>query len=115
MYITLFDENVYFPKMSAFSVRTCDNITSPNIGGTDAWAVPHLKFWGDRPPSPLRSPPMAASLSLRLWTVQSCWGTIYCWGTSLGDGALTSGAGARAPALATGLAECVSSVSSAEG
>jgi len=26
-----------------------NNTTSPNIGGTDAWAVPHLKFWGDRP------------------------------------------------------------------
>src|SRR6218665_182798 len=30
-----------------------DNTTSQNIGGTDAWAVPHLKFGGDRPPSPL--------------------------------------------------------------
>jgi len=39
-------------------------------------------------------------------TVQSCWGTICCWGRSLGDEALTSIAGARAPAaptLATGL------------
>src|SRR6218665_1053887 len=34
--------------------RTSDNTTSPNIGGTNAWAVPHLKIWGDRPPqSPL--------------------------------------------------------------
>src|SRR6218665_1632761 len=33
--------------------RTSDNTTSQNIGGTNAWAVPHLKFWGgDRPPSP---------------------------------------------------------------
>src|SRR6218665_1179862 len=41
--------------MSVFSVRTCtcDNTTSPNIGETDAWAVPHLKFLGwDRPSSP---------------------------------------------------------------
>src|SRR6218665_149566 len=22
------------------------------------WPSPHLKFWGDRPPSPLRSPPL---------------------------------------------------------
>src|SRR6218665_2411377 len=26
--------------------------------GTDAWAVPHLKFWEDRPPVPSRSPPL---------------------------------------------------------
>src|SRR6218665_3013825 len=25
----------------------------------DAWAVPHLTFWGDRPPLPPRSPPLA--------------------------------------------------------
>ena len=38
--------------------RASDNTTSQNIGGTDAWAVPHLTFWGDRPPVPL---------GLRLW------------------------------------------------
>src|SRR6218665_3856263 len=38
--------------------RTSDNTTSQNIGRTNAWAVPHLKFWGDRPPSPPRSPPL---------------------------------------------------------
>src|SRR6218665_1854061 len=26
--------------------RASDNTTSKNIGGTDAWAVPNLKFWG---------------------------------------------------------------------
>ena len=26
--------------------RASDNTTSENIGGTDAWAVPHLKFLG---------------------------------------------------------------------
>src|SRR6218665_1789441 len=31
--------------------------------GTDAWAVPHLYFWGGgRPSSPLKSPPMDAIL-----------------------------------------------------
>src|SRR6218665_260811 len=25
--------------------RTSDNTTSQNIGGTNAWAVPHFKFW----------------------------------------------------------------------
>src|SRR6218665_1088183 len=29
------------------------------ILGTGAWAVPHLTFWGDRPFSPSRFPPMA--------------------------------------------------------
>src|SRR6218665_1955941 len=41
-------------------------------------------------------------------TVQWCWGTICSWGSSLGNGALTSGAGERAPAvptLATGLVQ----------
>src|SRR6218665_1077491 len=39
--------------------RESDNTTSLNIGGTNAWASPHLKFLGgDRPPSPPRSPPM---------------------------------------------------------
>ena len=28
------------------------------LGGTDEWAVPQLKFWRDRAPSPPRSPPM---------------------------------------------------------
>src|SRR6218665_2905090 len=41
--------------------RTSDNTTSQNIGGTNAWAVPHLKFWGDRPPPvPPRSSPLEA-------------------------------------------------------
>ena len=28
------------------------NTTSQNIGGTDAWAVPHPNFWGDLPQTP---------------------------------------------------------------
>src|SRR6218665_1003142 len=35
--------------------RASDNTTSLNIGGTNAWAVPHLKLWGAVPP---RSPPL---------------------------------------------------------
>ena len=39
--------------------RAPHNTTYPNIGvGTDAWAVPHLKFLGDRPPSPPKFLPM---------------------------------------------------------
>src|SRR6218665_2010557 len=30
--------------------RASDNTTSLNIGGTNAWAVLHLKFWRDRSP-----------------------------------------------------------------
>src|SRR6218665_3932385 len=33
-----------------------DNTTSRNIGGTDAWAVPHLKFWGTVLPRAAPSP-----------------------------------------------------------
>ena len=48
------DENFYFThKKSFFSVPTSDNTASPNIGWTDAWAVPRLKFRRDRPPFPL--------------------------------------------------------------
>ena len=42
-------------------LRASDNTTSQNIGGTDAWAVPNLKFWGTRSPSP--------HLNLRLWLI----------------------------------------------
>ena len=45
--------------------RTFDNMTSQNIGGTNAWAVPHLKFWGGQSP---QSP-----LGLRLWLIELCW------------------------------------------
>src|SRR6218665_2469757 len=49
--------------------RTSDNTASQNIGGTNAWAVPHLKFWGDRPPVPPRSPPLRSALiSARQWS-----------------------------------------------
>ena len=44
-----------------YSVRTFARIrhhVSHNIGGTDAWAVPHLKFLGDRPPSTPKSSPL---------------------------------------------------------
>src|SRR6218665_4001758 len=38
--------------------RASDNTASQNIRGTDAWAVPHLKFWGTVPRVPPRSPPL---------------------------------------------------------
>src|SRR6218665_118276 len=37
--------------------HTSDNTTSLNIGGTNAWAVPHLNFFGGRPPPPPPGPP----------------------------------------------------------
>ena len=38
--------------------RASDNTTSLNIGGPMHGPSPHLKFWGDRPPVPPRSPPL---------------------------------------------------------
>ena len=38
--------------------RTSDYTTSQNIGGTDGWTFPHLKFWGGPSPSSPRSPPL---------------------------------------------------------
>jgi len=58
--------------------RASDNTISQNIGGTDAWAVPHLKFFGDRPPVPPRSPPMPPRLTqtrqfpVCFWTEEDC-------------------------------------------
>ena len=50
--------------------RASDNTTSQNIEGTDAWAVPHLKFfWGTVPQSPFRSSPLLGTNSL--WEEQS--------------------------------------------
>src|SRR6218665_1753563 len=48
--------------------RASDNTTSQNIGGTDAWAVPTSNFWGDRPPSPPRSPPLVWSEKKKMWS-----------------------------------------------
>src|SRR6218665_688103 len=50
---------------------TSDNSISQNIGETFAWAVPHLTFWGDRPPSPSLSfrpceKPTVTDLQLKL-------------------------------------------------
>ena len=46
------------PQSPQVSAHVSDNSSSQNIGGTDTWAVPHLKFGGHRPPSPPKSPPM---------------------------------------------------------
>src|SRR6218665_2127376 len=51
-------KTTFFPRF-IFS-RASDNTTSQNIGGTNAWAVLHLKLWGDRPPIPPRSPSLLA-------------------------------------------------------
>src|SRR6218665_1005102 len=71
-----FTKNLYFRIKNFFMTpfftqlvlsHASDNTTSRNIGGTDAWSVgtvPHLKFWGDRPPVPPKSPPMHSSALL---------------------------------------------------
>jgi len=46
------------PFFSQFVLcKASDNTTSQNIGVTDAWVVPNLKFLGDRPPYPKSSVP----------------------------------------------------------
>src|SRR6218665_839587 len=41
-----------------FLVSHPQNTTSQNIGGRVHGPSPHLKLWGDRPPSPPRFPPL---------------------------------------------------------
>src|SRR6218665_116886 len=63
LYITymaiFFKKSLYFRTRNLFtthfllSPHTSENTTSRNIGGTDAWAVPRLKFWGTVPQSSL--------------------------------------------------------------
>src|SRR6218665_1153428 len=50
-------DDTYFSSLQAFAPIP-QHYTSQNIGGTNAWAVPHLKFWGTVPPSPPRYPPL---------------------------------------------------------
>src|SRR6218665_949963 len=65
----LHQKNHYFrkeflDKTFFYSVRTFARIRQHYFSkywGTNAWAVPHLKFWGDRPPSSPRSPPLRDS------------------------------------------------------
>ena len=66
-YVTLLHEkNPYFRKQffddTFFTlfvlVRASDKYYFSKYWGTDPWAVPQLKFWGNRPPIPPRSPPM---------------------------------------------------------
>ena len=52
-----FLDDTYFFTLFVL-LRPSDNTTSQNIGGTGAWAVPHLKLWGTVPPVPPRSPPL---------------------------------------------------------
>src|SRR6218665_2238469 len=70
-YLAIFlPKNLYFRTKYSFMPlsfsqlvlsHASDNTTSRNIGGTDAWAVPHLKFWG----MSLEDCPSQSPLSLR--------------------------------------------------
>src|SRR6218665_1642554 len=66
----LLDSCFIFKLLSLFLLsRASDNTTSQNIGGTDAWAVSHLKFcWGTFPPVPPRSPPLDRNDLLIPWS-----------------------------------------------
>src|SRR6218665_3376932 len=62
---TISEKNSLTTLFFTLFVLSCasDNTTFQIIGGTDAWAVPHLKFfWGKRPPVPFRSPPLRIGL-----------------------------------------------------
>src|SRR6218665_3918218 len=58
----LHKKNHYFRKEFIFySVHPFARIRQHYFSkywGANAWAVPHLKFWGARSPSPRRSPPL---------------------------------------------------------
>ena len=66
-----FTKNLYFRTRNSFMTpfltqfvlsHASDNTTSRNIGGTDAWGVPHLTFLGDRPPVLPKSLPMLLTM-----------------------------------------------------
>ena len=50
-------ENTFYYSFHTFA-HIRQHCFSKYWGGTNAWAVPHLKLWGDRPPSPPRFPPL---------------------------------------------------------
>jgi len=50
--MTLSSQEEHFFTLFMLS-RAFDNTTSQNIGGTNAWVVPHLEFWGTVSPVPL--------------------------------------------------------------
>ena len=66
--MTPFLLNSYFRTHSTTLLLKIVNTTSQNIGGTDAWAVPHLKFGGPFP---------QFLLSLRSW--DGYWMAVACW------------------------------------
>src|SRR6218665_2971152 len=69
IYITLFLTKTSISQNKfSFSVRTCNNTTSPNIRGWMHGPSPHLKFWGTVPPVSPRSPPMPVDwIQYRMW------------------------------------------------
>jgi len=58
-----FLDNTIFFTLFVLS-RASDNTTSLNIGRPMHGPSPHLKFWGDRPPQPPRSPPLCVRVGL---------------------------------------------------
>src|SRR6218665_1243929 len=54
--------------------RASDNTTSLNIGGTNAWAVLHLKFLGGPSPSPPIYPPLLRNCPGGMSRRGKCWG-----------------------------------------
>ena len=72
LYHSFLDENVYFAKKSVFSVRTCDNITSPDIGRRMHGPSPTSNLGGPSPIPPQVSahgatPPESSSSDPICW------------------------------------------------
>src|SRR6218665_2922484 len=71
-YMTLSSQEKHLFLTLFILSRASDNTTSQYWGGTNAWAVPHLKFGGGPSPSPPRSPPLVMLIG------PSCRNPIYC-------------------------------------
>ena len=53
VYDPFLTRKTFFYSVQFILSHASDNTTYQNIGGTNAWAVPHLKVWGTVPPVPL--------------------------------------------------------------
>src|SRR6218665_1576964 len=71
--MTPFLLNSYFRTHSTTLLLKIVNTTSQNIGGTDAWAVPHLKFGGPFPQFLLSLRPCMG------WVLDGCCLLASCW------------------------------------
>ena len=65
-----FSRHKFLMTFFMYSVHTFTRIRQHYFSkywGTNAWTVPHLKFLGNRPPSPPRSPPLITAYNNNSW------------------------------------------------